>query len=884
MSHQTLESFKKGFLATVSHELRTPINGILGLSMALASAEATEAKKKQLDVISNSAKAMLTLVTDILDRQDLSEELTTLVFEKIDIFSIVREVTDLMQTAVDKRGKPIKKDGVDLKLEIIDEGKSSSTMEVDKDKINKILISLVENALKFTSKGSVSVTAKITESGVEIAVSDQGIGISKENIERIFKPFEQEETDHENRKYEGLGLGLSRALDFAKLHGGSIKVASEVGKGSVFTVLVPFDAKEKYNNKMVLLAERDEKNRSMSFTGTDEELITIVRGMCRNEILYVEPDLSLHLEIERLFRAKNFKVITVADSNEGRTYIKTHPTPDAVILANPEWDSDMEFIHRHRSRAVPVLIFREFKAKEEYIKATTTLASAIIEKPATEQSENLLLTRLISALKVRYMTEFENKQRINFEVMSKVLPKFAISKIRTGNGVVANLQPKTCIVHCILDDSYLEIATEALGITEFSTNMSKLVNMFEDLCVLNGLYSVGVTGLALTAIAGLVEDKTGHFTEDKALKFAKSFLEQAVKLDPKISIFCGVHSGVSLSCVVGGKLMSPHFVAISKDIKIAQLLAITGVPNRIHLSDKCHDAIKYEFRDTNMYAFQDRGMLPIPNSNDIKTYVLKNKTSEDLRGLKVQGKLLANGGAGGAGGAGEGGYSGSGISVQAAQAIVQPIEELVGQLAAVFNITETDAPVTDTALATETHPIIAKMIDLESEINRLLVDLNDSNATLVTNKFRDGRLSRTVSPKMSTSNIEGINDQQQGRTATKTAYIRVARNVREGQVLELQKELEFLKKSLGFLLEEWKYHGTKLKSVVRENTTLTSNCFELKDSFNKLKQIKDEKAANILHEQIDKKQISHLSPFVKGIKDDLITGILARTAELLKQT
>jgi len=233
-----LEKKKNSFFATMNHEMRTPLNGIIGLTESLRSGEKDKARKKHFDMMLNSAQCMLKLINTILDTAAMKNDIADLELSQVSMNNLVEEVVEVMKSAVDKRGRKIEKDNVEIEIELEED---VPTIDLDKDKVYNALEAILNNGLKFTHNGKVIVrTSKDpTNSGVLITVEDTGIGISKDAIDRIFESFEQEDDDHENRKFEGLGLGLTLAKEIVALHGGKLWVESEVDVGSKFFISLP---------------------------------------------------------------------------------------------------------------------------------------------------------------------------------------------------------------------------------------------------------------------------------------------------------------------------------------------------------------------------------------------------------------------------------------------------------------------------------------------------------------------------------------------------------------------------------------------------------------------------------------------------------------------
>ncbi|KKF99963.1 ATPase [Methanosarcina mazei] len=219
------------FLATMSHELRTPLTAIIGFSELMlggSTGEFDELNKKFLGNISTSGKHLLSLINSILDLSKIEAgkmELQPDYFSLQDIFSNTKNI--LSPLALKKNIS------MDFNVE------PGFFVYADRTRFKQIMYNLVSNAVKFTQEGgSVEVLGTVSEKGVRVSVSDTGIGISKDEIKQLFKPFKQIDSTL-SRKYEGTGLGLVLSKKFIEMHGGRIWVESEPGKGSTFTFEVP---------------------------------------------------------------------------------------------------------------------------------------------------------------------------------------------------------------------------------------------------------------------------------------------------------------------------------------------------------------------------------------------------------------------------------------------------------------------------------------------------------------------------------------------------------------------------------------------------------------------------------------------------------------------
>lgn len=222
---------KSSFLANMSHELRTPLSGIIGFSELLEQEHFGPLNARQREYIEHvlsSGRHLLVLVNDILDLSKIEANRMQLTRDWVPLRPIVESVLGVLRPMAYKAG-------VTVDAEILD---GLADLYADGGRIKQVLFNLVSNGIKFTPRGgTVHIEASSRSSAVDIAVSDTGIGIAKEDFPRLFQEFEQIGDEHD--RPEGTGLGLALVKRLVSLHGGSVHVESTVGEGSKFVISLP---------------------------------------------------------------------------------------------------------------------------------------------------------------------------------------------------------------------------------------------------------------------------------------------------------------------------------------------------------------------------------------------------------------------------------------------------------------------------------------------------------------------------------------------------------------------------------------------------------------------------------------------------------------------
>jgi signal transduction histidine kinase len=228
---------KSQFLANVNHELRTPVSAIIGyggLVLSETEDQISQVQRENLRDLLNNAERLLNLIDSLLDFAKIEAGKMEVRVEPVNVTEVIHWAASTIE--------PILNNGsVQIVREI---SPGIPAMNTDREKLRQIILNLLDNAAKFTERGEIKITASQQNGSLKLVVSDTGIGIQNEGLNQIFEEFHRGESST-TKKYRGSGLGLAIVKRLVGLLGGSIDVSSDVSVGSTFTVILPFDYKEK---------------------------------------------------------------------------------------------------------------------------------------------------------------------------------------------------------------------------------------------------------------------------------------------------------------------------------------------------------------------------------------------------------------------------------------------------------------------------------------------------------------------------------------------------------------------------------------------------------------------------------------------------------------
>ncbi|WP_242072649.1 ammonium transporter [Microcoleus sp. FACHB-68] len=314
---------KSTFLANMSHELRTPLNAIIGYSEMLQE-EAEDFGYTDivpdLEKIRAAGKHQLNLINDILDISKIEAGRMELYLEPFDVGGLIMEIAATIQPVIEKNNNNLN----------VQSDRKIGIMHADMTKVRQVLFNLLSNAAKFTENGtiSISVTRELatpnSQSLIVFSVSDTGIGMSPEQVEKVFQPFTQADAST-TRKYGGTGLGLAITRHFCQMMGGEINVESQEGVGSTFTVRLPAKVTDAGVQKVIVEKEGEGEKKG------GEKLSVKSEPPTRPLVLVIDDDPAVCDLIERRLLKEGFRIETAATGEIGLQLAKElHPA--AIVL------------------------------------------------------------------------------------------------------------------------------------------------------------------------------------------------------------------------------------------------------------------------------------------------------------------------------------------------------------------------------------------------------------------------------------------------------------------------------------------------------------------------------------------------------------------------
>ena len=381
---------KEQFFATTVHELRTPLNAIVGLSTILQDSDIKPPMSEYVSQIHTSSKLLVSLISDILD------------FSKIEAGKIeIEHITFSLESIIDNLSNIIGVQAEEKGLSLLFDIDKSLPSDISGDplRLTQILINLASNAIKFTHSGGVTISAKLLKNRskkryIEFSVSDTGIGMTKEQSDRLFQEFVQADSSI-SRQYGGSGLGLSISKKLIELMGGSIRVESEVDKGSEFIFTI--ELKDISTNKIIESSSSNKrKNLKMDLEKFKDAHILLADDNVTNQSI-----------ILALLKGTGIEISIANDGEEAVDIIYDNSGVDLILMdVNMPKMGGIEATKKLRSdskyKDLPIIAFSGDSSDSVISKIKKAGMNDILSKPIVVEE---LYQLLIDNLKVRHNIE-----------------------------------------------------------------------------------------------------------------------------------------------------------------------------------------------------------------------------------------------------------------------------------------------------------------------------------------------------------------------------------------------------------------------------------------------------------------------------------------------
>lgn len=450
--------YKSEFLAKMSHELRTPLNGLLILSTLLIENKEknlTDQQKQFARSIQSAGNDLLTLINDILDLAKVEAKKLSVRKETFTLGSLFTQMKQTFEPQTKAKALELK---APLSSEL-----ENVTVYTDRQRLEQILRNFLSNAVKFTEKGSIELRANIDRRDrmIELTVADTGIGVPEDKRGLIFEAFEQADSST-SRTYGGTGLGLTISRELAHLLGGDIKLKSEEGKGSEFTIRLPMDQAPVAAQAPAEPAEI-ERPRPSHASPLGEQPNEAPRAKPVNlpqmeadtkTILIVEDDDAFRQSVVEVTKSYGFTPIEAADGESALAILDQH-TPSAILLdiklPGISGLGILEMIKQlPHLRHIPVHMISGLEHQQSALRMG---ALGYLTKPVTLDKVRSAIGRMENLLseKVRRVLLIEDDERQSLAIKELVSGQdVAVTSVRTGKDAIANL--KTGSYDCIILD------------------------------------------------------------------------------------------------------------------------------------------------------------------------------------------------------------------------------------------------------------------------------------------------------------------------------------------------------------------------------------------------------------------------------------------------
>lgn len=602
--YQAVEERKNRFMATVSHELRSPLHGICGLASGLEESEPDEARRRQIAMVRSCATRLLDLVVNIMDLSAQRKGTKSLAKDPVHLSAILEEVVALISSATDKSMRPL----LGEKCRLINKvaGTALPIVEGDAYKLTQVFFNLLTNACKFCRAGHIEVAAETdhAENLVCVIVSDTGIGIAPEALERIFEPFEQEDNSV-GRNFEGIGIGLSVSDGVVQQHGGKISVRSVQGQGSSFTVSLPFvpdvASLPKSKSSPPLWPEGAAKNGSAPSPELAGRLAprhvppptpSVTTPTLRPIVLSVDDDIVNQEVVKSAL--PEFEVHTAMDGAAALRYFAMRSRlPDVVLLdVMMPGMSGYEVCTEVRNQLqlppsiLPIIMLSANEPLPDSI--IEGLGSGCNDYMSKPFEARVLQARVQTALQVKRLHEVELEHAQHAKLLHEIMPPSIVERLLAGESCISESHP--CVTILFSDIVGWTNIAESIPTSAVITLLNQLFSAFDALLDEHGVFKVETIGDAYMVAAG--HDGCADHAK-RIMLMGLSMLEAVRGVRPppgmRLQIRVGVHSGPAFTGVVGQRV--PRYCFFGDTVNVSSRMESNGVPGCIHISQAARDRL-----------------------------------------------------------------------------------------------------------------------------------------------------------------------------------------------------------------------------------------------------------------------------------------------------
>ncbi|MDJ1180907.1 ATP-binding protein [Roseofilum sp. BLCC_M91] len=438
---------KSEFLANMSHELRTPLNGILGYAQIMHRATDLNQHRKGVDVIEQAGSHLLTLINDILDLAKIEARKMELFPKDLHLPSFLVGVAEIARVRAENKG---------ITLQFWPDERLPTGIKADEKRLRQLLLNLLGNAIKFTDQGNVTFSVtnqQVTAENlarIRFTIQDTGVGMSQEQIEKIFLPFEQ--VGSTSRRSEGTGLGLTICRQISQMMDSEIEVNSTLGMGTIFRFEINFPISSEWVSSAAHLSE----GHILSYRG-EQKTILIVDDHAVNRIV-----------ISEVLTPLGFRILEACNGREGLEQVKQEQ-PDLVItdIVMPEMNG-YDFARQVResySQELPIIAASASVSLADQSLAIAAGCKDFLEKPVDMEKLLIVLQKYLNLQWVYESLEsvsVATEQEIVFPKSHELLKMYEMAKIGDIVGIEQEAQRLKDVNpnYCGFCDRILTLAAE----------------------------------------------------------------------------------------------------------------------------------------------------------------------------------------------------------------------------------------------------------------------------------------------------------------------------------------------------------------------------------------------------------------------------------------